>query len=474
MATTPAADATSPPAATRAADMKGPGKISLSDLEKPAVFSRGRKSAASTPSTAVEDGMSSPRRGLFSPGKSSPLSFSPTRHMCSTPTRHIASSWRIRGGKKLKCDPLLANCEYFDDARSDTVYVDEEVTISELRRRLGRRWIICGTVCGIALLVVLLILNILLLISSRAWGHDDDPDSIFSNWGKPGTGTEGLAWYPTDFLRDVQPIPCHSHNDYWRKVPLFSALHAGCIGVEADVWLLGPASNDTLLVGHETAALQPNRTFRSLYVDPLVRILERQNPSHRFYNESRRGVFDVDPAQTLALLVDVKTDGAATWREVVRELEPLRSRGWLSRFDGGKVTYGPVTVVGTGNTPFDVLVANSTYRDYFFDAPLDQLGDDAGSKYDSTNSYYASVQFGKSIGSAWFGELHPDQQRKLHEQVAAAHRKGLKARYWDLPAWPIHVRNGVWSNLAKAGVDLLNVDDLKSASKKDWTKVWPF
>lgn len=321
---------------------------------------------------------------------------------------------------------------------------------------------------------MLLVLNVLLFVSSRAWDHDDDPDSIFSNWGKPGTGTEGLAWYPTDFLRDVQPIPCHSHNDYWRKVPLFSALHAGCIGVEADVWLLDSAGNETLLVGHETAALQPNRTFRSLYVDPLVRILERQNPSHRFYNESRRGVFDVDPAQTLALLVDVKTDGASTWREVVRELEPLRSRGWLSRFDNGKVTYGPITVVGTGNTPFDALVANSTYRDYFFDAPLDQLGDEKGSRYDSTNSYYASVSLGKSIGSAWLGELNPGQQRKLREQVEAAHKKGLKARYWDLPAWPIHVRNGVWSSLVKAGVDLLNVDDLRSASKKDWTKVWPF
>ncbi|KLU85373.1 hypothetical protein MAPG_04399 [Magnaporthiopsis poae ATCC 64411] len=413
--------------AAPAPEVKAPGTISLPVPEQPGAFSRGRQSVVSTPGTAVEEGMPSPRRGLFSLGKKSPLSFSPTRHMCSTPTRHIASSWRIRGGKKLEVDPLLANSDYFDEARSDTVYVDEEVTISDIRRRRrGRHWLVCSIVCGIALLIVLLVLNALLFVSSRAWGHDDDPDSIFSAWGKPGTGTEGLAWYPTDFLRDVQPIPCHSHNDYWRKVPLFSALHAGCIGVEV------------------------------------------------FYNESRRGVFDVDPAQTLALLVDVKTDGASTWREVVRELEPLRSRGWLSRFDYGKVTYGPITVVGTGNTPFDVLVANSTYRDYFFDAPLDKLGDEKGSKYDSTNSYYASVSLGKSIGSAWLGELNPGQQHKLHEQIEAAHKKGLKARYWDLPAWPVHVRNGVWSSLVKAGVDLLNVDDLRSASKKDWTKVWPF
>ena len=55
-----------------------------------------------------------------------------------------------------------------------------------------------------------------------------DVDRVFQKWGKEGTGTEDLAWYPTDFLRDIIPIPCHSHNDYWRRVPLFSALRAGC------------------------------------------------------------------------------------------------------------------------------------------------------------------------------------------------------------------------------------------------------
>lgn len=29
----------------------------------------------------------------------------------------------------------------------------------------------------------------------------------------------------------------HSHNDYWRDVPLFSALSHGVTSVEADVWL---------------------------------------------------------------------------------------------------------------------------------------------------------------------------------------------------------------------------------------------
>ncbi|KAI9859060.1 MAG: Altered inheritance of mitochondria protein 6, partial [Pleopsidium flavum] len=34
---------------------------------------------------------------------------------------------------------------------------------------------------------------------------------------------------------------------------------------------------------------------------------------------------------------------------------------------------GPVTVVGIGNTPFDLVVSNTIHRDVFFDAPLDEL-----------------------------------------------------------------------------------------------------
>jgi hypothetical protein len=44
------------------------------------------------------------------------------------------------------------------------------------------------------------------------------------------------------------------------------------------VWLY----NSTLFVGHEASALTTNRTLASLYIDPLVNILEAQNPSTPF------------------------------------------------------------------------------------------------------------------------------------------------------------------------------------------------
>jgi hypothetical protein len=296
-----------------------------------------------------------------------------------------------------------------------------------------------------------------------------DPDAVFANWGKFGTGTEDKAWYPTDFLRDVVPIRCHSHNDYWRKVPLLSALRTGCIGVEADVWLF--ANDPRLYVGHDTAALTDTRTFESLYVEPLVELLNRTNPMTRFYNESRRGVFDFDPEQSLVLLVDVKTDGVETWPAVLAQLEPLRKRGWLSFVENNVVNRRPVTVVATGNAPFELITQASSYRDTFFDAPLDKMQEDTDSKestvFNVTNSYYASTSLLDAVGHVRV-DFDEEQLHIIRGQVRGAHRRGLKARYWDTPAWPVAVRNTVWKSLIREGADILNVDDLRSASKREW------
>lgn len=323
-------------------------------------------------------------------------------------------------------------------------------------------------IAGLTNIRIMLLLEILIQLGRSTWPKDEDAsdDEVFKRWGQPGSGTEGLAWYPTDFLQDVMPKPIHSHNDYWRKVPLFTAIHQGCTSVEADVWLFGdPASRDHLYVGHDQAALQRNRTFQSLYIQPLAEILTRKNPTTEFYNGSSRGVFDTAPNQTLTLLVDVKTTGPATWSKVVEQLEPLRERGWLTQFSGGTIHTRPITVVGTGDTPFDILTQNTTYRDYFFDAPLDQL---SGSPFDATNSYYASVSLGSAIGNPWMGTFSVNQLRKVKQQVREAHVRGLKARYWDLPGWPVRVRNAIWDTLVEEGVDLLNVDNVRDAARRDW------
>ncbi|KAH8672837.1 hypothetical protein BGZ60DRAFT_373500 [Tricladium varicosporioides] len=385
------------------------------------------------------------------------------------------------------------------------------------RRKTKRTWYnycVFGGISGLSILAFLLFVNLALGAATMIWSSDID--KVLQNWGQPGSGTEGLSWYPTDFTRDILPIPCHSHNDYWRKVPLFSALRAGCTGTEADVWLF----DDDLYVGHNTASLTRNRTFQSLYINPLVQILEKQNPNTDFFNGTNHGVFDTDPGKSLTLLVDVKTSGPETWPWVLKQLEPLRERGWLSFVQNNTLHMRPVTVVGTGNTPFDVLTANTTYRDAFFDAPLETMwearhgtkhnspefdapapgelpstlpeeetttpetavpssspltnvgqglsGTTADSEFNSTNSYYASVSFGKAVGRIWRGRLSGKQMAIIRGQIRGAHRRGLKVRYWDTPGWPLGLRNHVWDVLVREGADVLNVDDLRAASKLAW------
>ncbi|KAK1971275.1 hypothetical protein LY78DRAFT_125831 [Colletotrichum sublineola] len=308
-----------------------------------------------------------------------------------------------------------------------------------------RSFFMCGAV-WLAMLLIFILLNLILLLARKVW---DNASGDFEEASL------------------VVPIPCHSHNDYWRKRPIYDALEAGCVGIEADVWVYGTE----LFVGHNKWSLREKNTFTNLYIDPLVRILDERNAVlNSSFPRVPRGIYEANPAQTMILLVDLKTGGPETWPQVLRQIEPLRERGWLTKVVNGKIYYGPITVVGTGNTPFELVVENSTYRDTFFDAPLLKLD---SHDFNLTNSYYSSVSFKKAIGTVWFGDLSEAQMTKLRNQVKEAHSRGLKVRYWDLPAWPVSIRNHIWDVLVREGVDILNVDDLKGA-KKEWDlRGWP-
>ncbi|RFU35712.1 hypothetical protein B7463_g558, partial [Scytalidium lignicola] len=360
----------------------------------------------------------------------------------------------------------------------------------------------------------------------------DDIDWMLHHWGRIGEPTEGFGEWPTDATGDVHPVNCHSHNDYWRSVPLYAAIHAGCTGAEADVWLI----DDELYVGHRRVTLVSNRTLQNLYINPLLELIEKQNPPVEFFpdedypvpvpvNNPLNGVFDVDPAQTFILLIDFKSAGPALWWKLDAQLAPLREKGYLTHFNGTAIIERPITIVGTGNAPFDLLTANHTYRDVFFDAPIDEMADlsshwpnpnraqdltrghnkhepdlpdkeipnnriqttipeqvdlghdmpgKSGSSsadiYGPFNSYYASTSFTRSIGRVWGSRLTQEQLQLIRGQIRGAHQRGLRVRYWGLPQWPIGLRNHVWHILIREGVDMLNVDDLRHATKRDWRR----
>ncbi|KAF2011379.1 hypothetical protein BU24DRAFT_279932 [Aaosphaeria arxii CBS 175.79] len=333
---------------------------------------------------------------------------------------------------------------------------------------------------------------------------DDQDVALPAAWKLDSGAVDAAAL--ANLTRDVTPIPCHSHNDYWRMVPLYDALRYGCTGVEADVWLF----DNELFVGHDTNALSDDRTFRSMYVDRLVELLDQQNQQNRFTTRDPEtkvvnGIFQTAPAQPVVLLVDFKNDGRAIYPVVLSQLAALREKNYLTYYDGTTLHQGPITVVATGNAPFDLISAESTRRDIFFDAPLDRMYEDPkaplelppapttttltrghsnaalrirdgqgtvgtspDSNFTSENSYYASVSFASTVGTLWFGHISPAQLDLIRGQIRGAKRRGLKVRYWATPKWPISLRNRVWQVLIEEGADYLNGDDLKGLTRVDW------
>lgn len=237
-----------------------------------------------------------------------------------------------------------------------------------------------------------------------------------------------------------------------------------------------------------------------MYIEPLTRILDLQNHHHDHHHrdidphsarhERKNGVYPLDPTQTVVLLIDFKNDGHALFPLVSRQLAPLRTRGYLSHFNGSATVPGPITVVVTGNAPFELIVANQKYRDIFYDAPLGDMYEDenenpsssslppsssssasapgsgtaggaAAVGYDPSNSYYASTSFPASVGWLWwFGHITGPQRLRIRGQIRGAHKRELKARYWSSPAWLRVVRDRVWEVLVEEGIDYLNGDDL--------------
>jgi hypothetical protein len=287
--------------------------------------------------------------------------------------------------------------------------------------------------------------------------------SIVDEWKTPADSINLLSPWISDFTESITPIPCHSHNDYWRAVPLFEALAAGCTGVEADIFLPTKAGSKDLLIGHKPGSLAQDRTLGSMYINPLITILENLNNISTNANEGESGwsgIFQSSPNTTLTLLLDFKSNGTELWPYVNEQLESFRSKNWLTRWSNSSgITWAPIIVVATGNAPFDLLNSNTIFRDIFYDAPLDDISNPI---YNNTNSYYASVSMSRTLGKQWLWRFSSAQLKKIEEQTSAASSKSLKARYWDTPSWPVAFKDYISGILVEKGIGMLNVDVFSS------------
>ncbi len=222
----------------------------------------------------------------------------------------------------------------------------------------------------------------------------------------------------------------HSHNDYDQKRPLTEALVHGFCSVEADIHLV----DGQLLVAHDRIKTQPNRTLRSMYLEPLR---ERCRTNGGF----------VHPAtNAFTLLIDIKADAEGTYRA----LDPLlrEYRAILTRFTPTNSTPGAILVILSGARPSATVAAQSERF-----CAIDGRPEDLDLNPSPNLVPLVSDSWGNHFKSPVNGKLTPPDRAQLRALVSRTHSQGRRLRFWGAPDRP-----WLWAELRDAGVDVINTD----------------
>ncbi len=238
-----------------------------------------------------------------------------------------------------------------------------------------------------------------------------------------------------------QPLAqAHAHNDYEHDRPLFDALEHGFTSVEADVWLV----DGELLVAHDLEDAKPGVTLESLYLDPLQDLVRGQG----------HGVYPGWDG-SLQLLIDIKSDGEATYAAIEQEL--AEHRDIMSRFSNGTTKTGPVTAVISGNRPLATMQAQEKRFSFYDGRSADLTSGKPAGLMPLVSDNWTKLFTWQGVGT-----MPQAERTKLHTYVAEAHANGYRVRFWATPDMPGAAREAVWNELSDAGVDHINTDDLSA------------
>jgi hypothetical protein len=232
---------------------------------------------------------------------------------------------------------------------------------------------------------------------------------------------------------EIEPLEhAHAHNDYLHDRPLLDALEHGFTSVEADIFLV----DGELLVGHTRKEVKPGRTLEKLYLEPLAkRVADNKG---QFFKKGSRFI----------LLIDFKSQPRETYAKLQTVL--TKYKDMLNAVEDGERREGAVTIVLTGNRA-DIGPAGSGIRYVGLDGRIDEL--------DSREpAHYMPMISGKWADSfKWRGdgEMPAEERAKLRSMVERAHAAGRVVRFWATPE-----KESVWRELRRAGVDLINTDEL--------------
>ena len=208
--------------------------------------------------------------------------------------------------------------------------------------------------------------------------------------------------------------------------------------IEADLF----SSGDSLYVAHNRRDIQPGRTLRALYLDPLDRYLAGGGGS--LY----------DSASPLILLIDIKDQGLSTYQLLDRILQDYR--GMLCKATPEGTIPGRVMIIVSGNRPIEYMMEQEV-RSAFVDGRLKDLS----AHYPASLMPLVSDNWSKHFSWNGEGDVPLEESRQLINYVNQAHENGQMIRFWATEDRPGKEREAVWTLLLESRVDLLNTDDLQ-------------
>ncbi|PZR20650.1 MAG: alkaline phosphatase [Flavobacterium psychrophilum] len=219
----------------------------------------------------------------------------------------------------------------------------------------------------------------------------------------------------------------HSHNDYEQNVPFWKSLSAGVSSIEVDVFL----QDKKLLVGHNSNQLQAEKTFETLYLEPLQLAAKQKQLI----------------GKPLQLLIDIKTDGTSTLLAIVASLKKYPEL----------INNPDIRFVISGRQP--EAKDYVSYPDFiFFDYQKSENLTDAQWK----KVALISADFNKYSEWNGKGRVIKSDSIKIVEALQSAHGKGKPFRFlgngkpfrlWGGPDCPT-----AWQFFASIGIDYINTD----------------
>ena len=234
----------------------------------------------------------------------------------------------------------------------------------------------------------------------------------------------------------VTPLPlAHSHNDYNRENPLKDALANGFTSVEADVlYIYGK-----LYVGHNMPDKKRHglKTLTKQYLKPLYKQFKANDGE---IYKGYKGAF--------YLWVDIKFEAGKSYKALRKRLYPFREM--LTYYEKGQLHQGKVTVILSGDRPFRQLIFDDLQL-----MTLDGRPGDLEKNYATSLMPFVSENAGKICQVTSYEEVGEKELNRIYEFAAKAKVQGKQVRLWATPE-----EEALWEELVKAGVGLINTDDL--------------